>query len=591
MRYSFQPAQSPAESTAGHKLGCRRLRRLRRFCSYLRCDMECREDLKSILPFLPFILRSSSLFWPSKALDSLKALALGPDLSHVNSGEILFDAIIDIRDSLGLSHERLAPNAVDGYSLFFDELMSRADSRFWFSEVVPKLASLLLRLPSLLEAHYRESDVNFGKGKAGLRLMDQQDAGIVFLSQELVAALLACALFCLFPTSNRTRKFLPTINFDHLFASVHPHCNQSQEYKIKCLIHYFERICQSMPKGLVSFERKLLTLSQGGNVVSYPDAAFWKESTIPLCSFEAFTSGSIEDQQHEALEVDFANEYLGGGALHLGCVQEEIRFMINPELIVGMLFMVSMQKNEAIEVIGSERFSNYTGYGSSFRFVGDCVDKKPFDATNRRKTRIIAIDALQCPGKWQYGIDCILREINKAYCGFFDQSKYKSYKKNFQDASPHKKGLSQDEALTIASNDHNDSSDASTQTRDPVASSEGPSASKLSIASETSPEDIGIATGNWGCGAFGGDPEIKCVIQWLAASQALRPFMHYYTFGTTELQKLDEVSHWILSHGWTVGDLWSILIEYSTQRINRETNVGFFSWLLPLNEALHHMSE
>lgn len=30
---------------------------------------------------------------------------------------------------------------------------------------------------------------------------------------------------------------------------------------------------------------------------------------------------------------------------------------------------------------------------------------------------------------------------------------------------------------------------------------------------------VGIATGNWGCGAFGGDPGIKCMIQWLAASQ------------------------------------------------------------------------
>lgn len=32
-------------------------------------------------------------------------------------------------------------------------------------------------------------------------------------------------------------------------------------------------------------------------------------------------------------------------------------------------------------------------------------------------------------------------------------------------------------------------------------------------------ESIGIATGNWGCGAFGGDPEMKSMIQWLAASQ------------------------------------------------------------------------
>jgi hypothetical protein len=33
--------------------------------------------------------------------------------------------------------------------------------------------------------------------------------------------------------------------------------------------------------------------------------------------------------------------------------------------------------------------------------------------------------------------------------------------------------------------------------------------------------NIGIATGNWGCGAFGGDPEIKTMIQWLAASQVI----------------------------------------------------------------------
>ena len=32
---------------------------------------------------------------------------------------------------------------------------------------------------------------------------------------------------------------------------------------------------------------------------------------------------------------------------------------------------------------------------------------------------------------------------------------------------------------------------------------------------------IGIVTGNWGCGAFGGDPELKTIIQWLAASQVI----------------------------------------------------------------------
>lgn len=35
--------------------------------------------------------------------------------------------------------------------------------------------------------------------------------------------------------------------------------------------------------------------------------------------------------------------------------------MISPELISGMLFLPSMADNEAIEIIGVERFSSYTG--------------------------------------------------------------------------------------------------------------------------------------------------------------------------------------------------------------------------------------
>lgn len=37
--------------------------------------------------------------------------------------------------------------------------------------------------------------------------------------------------------------------------------------------------------------------------------------------------------------------------------------------------------------------------------------------------------------------------------------------------------------------------------------------------SVSSDECIGISTGNWGCGAFGGNPEVKSMIQWIAASQ------------------------------------------------------------------------
>lgn len=252
----------------------------------------------------------------------------------------------------------------------------------------------------------------------------------------------------------------------------------------------------------------------------------------------------IEDEEEEALEVDFANKYLGGGALSRGCVQEEIRFMINPELIVGMLFMASMEDNEAIEIVGAERFSQYMGYGSSFRFVGDYLDTKPLDAMGRRKTRIVAIDALDCPTKLQYETSGLLREVNKAFVGFLDQSKHQFDVKPFQDSN-----------------------------------------SKDNHPSVNSVDCIGVSTGNWGCGAFGGNPEIKSMIQWLGASQAHRPFVNYYTFEDASLRRLEEVIQWVLRHGWTVGELWHMIVEYSSQRLKRETFDGFLTWLLPEDSA------
>lgn len=34
-------------------------------------------------------------------------------------------------------------------------------------------------------------------------------------------------------------------------------------------------------------------------------------------------------------------------------------------------------------------------------------------------------------------------------------------------------------------------------------------------------QEIGVVTGNWGCGSFGGDPQLKAMLQWLAASQVI----------------------------------------------------------------------
>lgn len=149
--------------------------------------MENREDLRSITGLLALRLRSSSLLWPSDVVDALKVLSRGPHHSRVQSGEVLFHAISDLRNSLGISAEQLAPYASEGYAHFFDELMSVDESTNWFGVVIPALADLLLRFPSLLEAHYQHADGLQHRAlegvKTGLRLLESQEAGIVLLSQ------------------------------------------------------------------------------------------------------------------------------------------------------------------------------------------------------------------------------------------------------------------------------------------------------------------------------------------------------------------------------------------------------------------------
>lgn len=64
----------------------------------------------------------------------------------------------------------------------------------------------------------------------------------------------------------------------------------------------------------------------------------------------------------------------------------------------------------------------------------------------------------------------------------------------------------------------------------------------------------GIATGNWGCGAFGGSPGLKALLQLMAAAEARRP-LAYYTFQDTKLRdEIINVYNLLARHNVTVGE-------------------------------------
>ena len=132
-----------------------------------------------------------------------------------------------------------------------------------------------------------------------------------------------------------------------------------------------------------------------------------------------------------------------------GCVQEEIRFVICPEMLVSLLLCEVMRDDECVFLVGCERFASYRGYSRSFQFKEDFVDTTARDTWGRRLCHVVAMDAIAFYNRSrQYTMGNMKRELIKAYTCF----------------------------------------------RVPAAFDDVKS---------------GIATGNWGCGAFNGNKELK----------------------------------------------------------------------------------
>jgi poly(ADP-ribose) glycohydrolase len=324
-------------------------------------------------------------------------------------------------------------------------------------------------------------------------------------TQEQLASLLANAFFCTFPYRNiyednsHAYDKLPSINFDRLMCTYKQGGLKIKIEKLKCILNYFRRVTQSMPKGLVTFTRRCVN--------EFPN---FEKSNSKIFGCELRSENTIEDCS-DALQMDFANKYIGGGVLSRGCVQEEIRFVLCPELLVSCLFCQVMQNNECILIRGFERFNSYKGYASTFEWNGDFADLTPLDATNHRQVELLALDALHfIDRRTQFSSQMITRELKKAYCGFKQDNEYQSVNQK-------------------------------------------------------------IATGNWGCGAFNGDIQLKFLIQLMAAAECKRDLI-YFTFGNEEIcNKLKEIYEMLKIFEFTSAQIMALLKEYC-QEIDKLKN-------------------
>jgi len=289
--------------------------------------------------------------------------------------------------------------------------------------------------------------------------------------------------------------------------------------------------------GIVTFHRRVLHLKRQDVESRMISSSSPSASTrIPLSSshLDLRSTSTIEDTGYGTLQVDFANRFLGGGVLTRGAVQEEIRLTICTESLIGLMFCEMMEENEAIIIIGAERFTDYDGYSSTFRCIGRHYDATPVDPLlNRLQTALIAIDAIPFrSSSQQFERWTILREVLKAMAGFGVEERVLGVRR--ADSEEEKKATAIVErhpnATTYICNADPSpaarTSNSSSSSSSPSSSSHSPS---IPGVTDVSYSFNVVSTGLWGCGAFHGEVTLKFLIQLLACALNRRS-MRFFTF-------------------------------------------------------------
>lgn len=134
------------------------------------------------------------------------------------------------------------------------------------------------------------------------------------MTRRQVCCLLCLAFFNSFEPQQGNYQQFTLSNFLSFAMS------KSQRGKLLCILNYFERIRKSEEAKEEVFLSMCVSVSRRCLDPEEAKGELWRGCEKPLLPFESLGEDVIENA-HGCLQVDFANEYIGGGVLGMGCVQ------------------------------------------------------------------------------------------------------------------------------------------------------------------------------------------------------------------------------------------------------------------------------
>ena len=393
----------------------------------------------------------------------------------------------------------------------------------FYKKIVPMIAGLAL-------------EVEVETGEISYPYLSQNKQEEVILSRRLVAILMSHAFFCTNIPQGGDKLYDNPLPAYHL---------GNVQTKLKFFFNYFWYIYKTGDLGgYITIKRFSLKPEE----VKAVENNIYINKGI-LQEVELVSEGDIFEF-HNCIQVDFANEYIGGITLFEDSgTQEDLIFGIMPECLVSVMFNDKMLGHESILISGHKYISEYSGYGYTFAYEGDYNDpltNERHDHRGRINRQLTAIDAIPFHNYLsQFTLENIRRELIKCYIGFIGEEE--KGEEDIGDLGDEKNI----ECVECVENIKN-------------------------IEAKTNHKKR-IATGRWGCGAFNGDSPLKFIIQWIAAS-ANRRKMVFIAFNTDPKMRriplvVQKCKHWTISH------MYSILFQFAAS-LQANPNVDLFTFIL-----------